>query len=94
MFNAYKKETFNLRVVLMWTISDFLAYENMSGCTVKGCYNCLVCGIHACICWLPYSWKMSYVGHRWFLQNPPKPLSSEEVLNLVIEIDNKFGEKV
>ena len=25
VYDAYRKETFNLRAVLMWTISDFLA---------------------------------------------------------------------
>lgn len=49
VFDAYKKETFNLQVMLMWTISDFLAYGNLSGCTVKGYYACLVCGIHTCM---------------------------------------------
>ncbi|KAH9792430.1 diacylglycerol O-acyltransferase [Citrus sinensis] len=35
VFDAYRKQTFNLRAVLMWTISDFLAYGNLFGCTVK-----------------------------------------------------------
>ena len=35
VFDGYRKQTFNLRVVLMWTISDFLAYGNLFGCTVK-----------------------------------------------------------
>ena len=36
VFDAYKKQTFNLQAVLMWTISDFLAHRNLYGCIVKG----------------------------------------------------------
>ena len=68
-YDAYKKETFNLRAVLMWTISDFPAYGNLFGCTVKGYYACPLCGISTCAHWLPHSRKMSYMGHQRFL--PP-----------------------
>ena len=67
VYDSYRKETFNLRAVLMWTISDFLAYGNLSDCTVKGYYACPICGIDTCACWLPHSRKMSYMGHRRFL---------------------------
>ncbi|XP_052297276.1 uncharacterized protein LOC127902408 [Citrus sinensis] len=67
VYDSYRKETFNLRAVLMWTISDFPAYGNLSGCTVKGYYACPICGIDTCACWLPHSRKMSYMGHRRFL---------------------------
>ncbi|KAH9781219.1 hypothetical protein KPL71_008375 [Citrus sinensis] len=42
-YDAYKKEFFNLRAVLLWTINDFLAYGNLAGCTVKGYYACPYC---------------------------------------------------
>ncbi|XP_024043030.1 uncharacterized protein LOC112099792 [Citrus clementina] len=67
VYDSYRKETFNLRAVLMWTISDFPAYGNLSGCTVKGYYACPICGIDTCACWLPHSRKMSYIDHRRFL---------------------------
>ncbi|XP_024046598.1 uncharacterized protein LOC112100952 [Citrus clementina] len=67
VYDAYRKETFNLRAVLMWTISDFLAYGNLSGYTVKGYYAYPICGIDTCGCWLPHSRKMSYMGHHRFL---------------------------
>ena len=35
VFDAHRKETFNLQAVLMWTIIDFPAYKNLLGCTVK-----------------------------------------------------------
>lgn len=38
--------------------------------------------------------KCIILGHHWFLKSPPKPLSNEEILNLVTEIYIKFrGEK-
>ena len=43
-FDAYKQEFFTLKVVLLWTISDFPAYGNLSGCTVKGYFACPICG--------------------------------------------------
>ena len=67
VYDAYRKETFNLRAVLMWIISDFPAYRNLSGCTVKGYYACPICGIDTCACWLPHSRKMSFMGYRRFL---------------------------
>ena len=94
VFDAYRKQTFNLRAVLMWTISDFLAYGNLSRCTVKGYYCCLVYGINTCACWLLYSRKMSHMGHRLFIENPPRPLSSTKILNLVADINTKFGKEV
>lgn len=93
-FDAYKKESFQLRAVLMWTISDFPAYGNLSGCTVKGYYGCPVCGINTNAFWLPHSRKMSYMGHCPNEDNSSKRLSGLEVFNLVSGIDTKFGKKV
>ncbi|KAL4023167.1 hypothetical protein IC575_016917 [Cucumis melo] len=36
IYDVVRKSNFNLRVVLMWTINDFSAYENLAGCTTKG----------------------------------------------------------
>ena len=65
VYDAYRKETFNLRVVLMWTISNFSAYGNLSECTINGYYTCPM--IDTCACWLSHSKKMSYMGHHRFL---------------------------
>ncbi|KAE8727748.1 hypothetical protein F3Y22_tig00005377pilonHSYRG00070 [Hibiscus syriacus] len=35
-YDAYKKEYFNLRAILLWNINDFPAYGNLSGCVTKG----------------------------------------------------------
>ena len=43
-YDANQDEVFNLRVVLLWTINDFPAYENLSGCSVKEYKACPICG--------------------------------------------------
>ncbi|RVW24553.1 hypothetical protein CK203_090862 [Vitis vinifera] len=43
-YDAYQREVFTLRAVLLWTINDFPAYGNLSGCTVKGYFACPICG--------------------------------------------------
>ncbi|XP_074323294.1 uncharacterized protein LOC141660204 [Apium graveolens] len=42
--DAYNKSFFTLKAVLMWTINDFPAYGNLSGCVNKGYKCCPVCG--------------------------------------------------
>ncbi|XP_074590037.1 uncharacterized protein LOC141845943 [Curcuma longa] len=66
-YDAYRKETFSLRAVLLWTINDFPAYGNMSGCIVKGYHACPICGDETYSTRLKHSRKMSYTGHRRFL---------------------------
>jgi hypothetical protein len=66
-FDGYKKEYFNLRAVLLWTINDFPAYGNLSGCVTKGYYACPVCSENTYSQWLPNSKKCCYLGHRRFL---------------------------
>ena len=39
IYDAYRKDTFNLQVVFIWTISEFPAYENLSGYTVISYYT-------------------------------------------------------
>ncbi|KAL6339385.1 hypothetical protein AAG906_032914 [Vitis piasezkii] len=47
-YDVHQQEVFTLRAVLLWTINDFLAYENLSGCVVKGYFACPICGkIHS-----------------------------------------------
>lgn len=66
-YDAFKKKTFNLWVVLIWTISDFLAYGNLLGCTVKGYYTSLICGLDKKSQWLTCSKKCVFLGHHQFL---------------------------
>ena len=67
IYDAHQQEFFMLRVVLLWTISDFLAYENISRCTVERYYACPICGEETYSCRLKQGKKNSYIGHRRFL---------------------------
>ena len=66
-FDARCQEMFKLKAVLLWTINDFPAYGNLSGCIVKGYYACPICGEETHACRLKHGKKMSYIGHRRFL---------------------------
>ncbi|XP_057803523.1 uncharacterized protein LOC131018837 [Salvia miltiorrhiza] len=66
-YDAYHDQSFTLKYVLLWTINDFLAYGNLSGCSVKGYKACSICADKTHSKWLPHSRKVSYIGHRQFL---------------------------
>lgn len=44
-YDAYRKQFFNLKAVLLWTINDFPAYGDLSGCVTKGYKACPVCPV-------------------------------------------------
>ncbi|XP_073153787.1 uncharacterized protein [Henckelia pumila] len=66
-YDAYREESFSLKAILLWTINDFPAYGNMSGCVVKGYHACPICAENTYSTRLKHSRKMSYTGHRRFL---------------------------
>ncbi|KAL6129740.1 hypothetical protein ACLB2K_073089 [Fragaria x ananassa] len=43
VYNSVRGEYFKLKAVLLWTINDFPAYGNLSGCVVKGYNACPIC---------------------------------------------------
>ncbi|XP_075486329.1 uncharacterized protein LOC142525932 [Primulina tabacum] len=67
VYDAYRRQFFTLKAVLLWTINDFSAYGNPSGCTTHGYYACPVCKEDTCAKHLENGKKMSFVGHRRFL---------------------------
>ncbi|XP_074352544.1 uncharacterized protein LOC141691678 [Apium graveolens] len=67
VYDAYNKSFFTLKAVLMWTINDFPAYGNLSGCVNKGYKCCPVCGDDTVAKYLTHSRKMCYQGHRRYL---------------------------
>ena len=69
IYDAFTNTVFNLRAILLWTINDFPAYGNLSGCTTKGRIACPICGNNTYSQWLTFSRKFAYMGHRCFL--PP-----------------------
>ena len=52
---------------MLWTINDFQAYGNLSGCVKKGYLACPVCGDDTIAKYLPFSRKICYQGHRRYL---------------------------
>ena len=56
-FDACKKESFQMRAAIMWTINDFPAYANLSGWSTRGQYACPCCGFEIGSKWLRYGRK-------------------------------------
>ncbi|VVA39569.1 PREDICTED: transposon, partial [Prunus dulcis] len=58
--------------VLLWTVNDFLAYRNLSGCVVKGYKACPICSDDTPSHRLKNGHKICYIGHRkWLPINHP-----------------------
>ncbi|XP_060969762.1 uncharacterized protein LOC133036989 [Cannabis sativa] len=68
-FDASTRKNFILRASLLWTISDFPAYANLSGWSTKGKYACPSCHQDTYSLWLKHSKKHCYMGHRRWLEN-------------------------
>lgn len=67
VYDIYKGEYFTLRAALLWTVNDFPAYGNLSGCIVHGYNACPICGDETNPHRLVHGNKMAYIGHRRFL---------------------------
>ena len=67
-YDASRKGSFQLRAALLWTISDFPAYANLSGWSTKGKLACLVCNVNTCSLWSPNGGKFCYMDHRCWLE--------------------------
>ncbi|XP_074346873.1 uncharacterized protein LOC141685682 [Apium graveolens] len=67
VYDAGTKSFFTLRAILLWTINDFLAYGNLSGCVNQGYMSCPICGDNTFTKYLSHSRKMCYQGHRRYL---------------------------
>lgn len=63
---------FQMHAALLWTISDFSAYANLSRWSTKGEYACPCCNKETTSCWLKHSRKQSYLGHCRFLPSGHK----------------------
>ncbi|KAI5329311.1 hypothetical protein L3X38_028708 [Prunus dulcis] len=69
VYDAHNGEYFTLRAAIMWTINDFPAYGNLSGCVVKGYKACPICGDDTPSHRLKNGHKICYIGHRKWLPN-------------------------
>ena len=64
VYDAFMKENFTLRAILLWSISDYPALGAVAGCKVKGKQACNVCGKDTPHRWLKFSRKYVYLGNR------------------------------
>ena len=72
VYDAYKKDYFQIRAMIFCTISDFPAYGNLSGYSTKGKFACPVCEDQTSSRWLSNCKKTVFMGHRRSLErNPP-----------------------
>nr|XP_027086532.1 uncharacterized protein LOC113708268 [Coffea arabica] len=67
-YDASSKENFQMHAALLWTISDFPGYANLSGWSTKGYLACPVCHKHTVSHHLRHGSKQCYMGHRRFLE--------------------------
>lgn len=71
-FDASMKQNFQMHAALLWTISDFPAYANLSGWSTKGRLACPSCNVDTDSYYLKYGRKFCYMGHRRFLEKNHK----------------------
>ncbi|XP_077219723.1 uncharacterized protein LOC143853913 [Tasmannia lanceolata] len=71
-YDASKKENFQMHAALLWTISDFPAYANLSGWSTKGKLACPSCSKDTCSLRLKHGRKFCYMSHRRFLEENHK----------------------
>ncbi|XP_071695199.1 uncharacterized protein [Rutidosis leptorrhynchoides] len=72
VYNAYKKEYFQLRAMLFCAINDFPAYGNLSGYSMKGKKVCPIYEENTHSIWLTNCKKLAFMGHwRALAENPP-----------------------
>jgi len=69
VFDAFGKETFEIRAMLFCTINDFPAYGNLSGYSVKGHHACPICEEKTSYIQLKHGRKTVYSRHHHCL--PP-----------------------
>ncbi|GKD31378.1 hypothetical protein Tco_1242156, partial [Tanacetum coccineum] len=85
VYDAYKKETFQMRAMIFCTISDFPAYGNLSGYKTKGKMACPVCQDHTHSIWLANCKKTVYMGRL------PPPSNGQATFSQVEDIHIVFG---
>nr|XP_025703887.1 uncharacterized protein LOC112805766 [Arachis hypogaea] len=71
-YDAKEGNTFKMCAALMWTISDFLGLENLSGWNTHSGLACPTCNLDAKPHWLKDSQKWYFMGHRRFLNQGHK----------------------
>jgi len=62
-------KTFRLHAIVFCTINDFLAYENLSGYSIKGYHACPICEKNTSFIQLKHGKKTIYTRHQRFLKH-------------------------
>jgi len=64
-YDVLLRKIFMMKVVLMWTINDFPAYDMLSGCMTSGRLACPICMERTKAFYLSHSHKISFFDcHR------------------------------
>ncbi|XP_033128492.1 uncharacterized protein LOC103828255 [Brassica rapa] len=61
VYDSFKKESFTLRAMLLWSITDYPGLGTLAECKVKGKQACNVCGKDTPHRWLKFSRKHVYM---------------------------------
>ncbi|KAK3218820.1 hypothetical protein Dsin_012790 [Dipteronia sinensis] len=79
-FDVSTNQNFNMHATLLWTISDFPTYANLSGWSTKGRFACPYCNKKTHHHRLKHLSKYCYMGHHRFLgDNALSVLSGTEI---------------
>ena len=88
IFDAFRREFFNLKGALICTVSDFPTYSNLSGWSNKGYNACLWCGNSTHSIYLPFGRRICYIGHHRWLPNDHPFHSDADAFDGTIETRN------
>ncbi|CAA7045655.1 unnamed protein product [Microthlaspi erraticum] len=77
VYDSFKKESFTLRAMLLWSITDYPGLGTLAGCKVKGKQACNVCGKDTPHRWLKFSRKHVHMCNRKRLR-PGHPYRSRK----------------
>ncbi|CAA7022576.1 unnamed protein product [Microthlaspi erraticum] len=92
VYDAFLKEKFTLRAMLLWTITDYPALGTLAGCKVKGKQACNVCVKDTPHRWLKFSRKHVYMRNRKRL-SPAHPFRRKKDMPVRHNIDVMHVEK-
>ncbi|XP_060190589.1 uncharacterized protein LOC132619827 [Lycium barbarum] len=91
-FDISKKQNFQLRAALMWTINDFPAYSMLSGWSTGGNISCPYCMEETQSFSLKHGGKTTWRDRKNILKGhtvtrpPPTVRTGEEILNQICEL--------
>ncbi|KAL6218927.1 hypothetical protein ACLB2K_012134 [Fragaria x ananassa] len=88
MYDSVRGEYFKLKAVFLWTINNLPAYENLSGCVVKGYNACPICVDQTKLYRLKHSKKLVFLRNRRQLPRHHPYQKQASAFNNTIEKDD------